>query len=50
MSRTAFFFKVDVEHDPDEKPDRIAEEIRRQLLRLFIVRDAELSSFTTSEE
>jgi hypothetical protein len=50
MSRTNLFFKVEVEHDPEESPERIGAEIRRQLLRLYGVREAELSSFTRVEE
>ena len=41
MSRTNLFFKVEVEHDPAEKPERIADEIRRYLSRLYGVREAE---------
>jgi hypothetical protein len=48
--RTNLFFKVEVEHEPEDQPDRLAEEIRRHLLKLYGVRDAELSSFTTWEE
>jgi hypothetical protein len=29
MSRTNLFFKVEVEHDSDENPQRIGDEIRR---------------------
>ncbi len=50
MSRTNLFFKVEVEHDPEEKPERISQEICRQLLKLYGVRSAELSNFTTLEE
>ena len=50
MSRTNLFFKVEVEHDPDEQPERIAAEIRRQLRNLYGVREAELSHFTAIEE
>jgi hypothetical protein len=50
MSRTNLFFKVEVEHEPEEEPERIAVEIRRQLMRLYGVREAELSHFTTIEE
>ena len=49
MSRTHLFFKVEVEHDPEDTPERLAEEIRRHLLRIYGVREAELSSFTTVE-
>jgi hypothetical protein len=50
MSVTNLFFKVEVEHDPDEKPERIGDEICRQVRRLYGVRLAELTNFTTIEE
>jgi hypothetical protein len=50
MSRTNLFFKVELEHDPEEKPERIADQIRRQLLKIYGVREAELSNFTIVEE
>lgn len=50
MSRTNLFFKVEVEHDPKEDPERIGAEIRRQLKKLYGVREAELSHFTAIEE
>jgi hypothetical protein len=50
MSRTNLFFKVEIEHDPEEKPERIGDEICRQLLRLYGVRSAELSNFTILED
>ena len=50
MSRTNLFFKVEVEHDGDEKPERIGEEIRRHVIKLYGVREVELSSFTSEEE
>jgi len=50
MSRSNLFFKVEIEHDPEENPDRIGDEIVRRLLKLYGVRKAELSSFTTLEE
>ena len=50
MSRTNLFLKVEVEHDPDEKPERIGEEICRQLLRRYGVRDAELASVAKVED
>lgn len=49
MRRTHLFFKVEVEHDPGEAPEKLAGEIRRQLLKLYGVREAELSSYTTLE-
>jgi hypothetical protein len=49
MKRTNLFFKVELEHDADERPERIGEEIRRQLLKQYGVRDAELTNFTPVE-
>jgi hypothetical protein len=50
MSRTNLFFKVEVEHDPQDAPERIGEEILRKLMKFYGVRDVELSSFATLEE
>ena len=50
MSRTNLFFKVEVEHDAGEKPERIGDEIRRQLMKLYGVRNAELSNYSTIED
>ena len=50
MSRTNLFFKVEVEHEADENPQRIGEEIRRHLKKLYGVLEMELSNLTTEEE
>jgi hypothetical protein len=50
MNRTNLFFKVELEHAKDEKPERLGEEICRMLRKLYGVRDAELTNFTRSEE
>lgn len=50
MNRTNLFFKVELEHAKDEKPERLGEEICRMLRKLYGVRDAELTNFTKSEE
>ena len=50
MNRTNLFFKVEIEHDSEEKPERIGDEICRRLLKLYGVRSAELSNFTRLEE
>ena len=50
MSRTNLFFKIEVEHDPEDRPERIGEEILRKLVKFYGVRDAELSNFATVEE
>jgi hypothetical protein len=50
MSRTNLFFKVEIEHEPEDSPERIGEEIVRKLIKLYGVRDAELASYATVEE
>lgn len=50
MVRTHLFFKVEVEHDEDENPEKIGEEIARHLRKLYVVREVELSSMVTKPE
>jgi len=50
MNRTNLFFKVEVEHDAAEKPERIGEEICRRIIQVYGVRTAELSHVTTLED
>ena len=50
MIRTNLFFKVEIEHAADEKPERIAEEIRQRLIRFYSVREAELSNLSKADE
>ena len=50
MSRTNLFFKVEIEHDPEEKPERIGDEICRRLLKFYGVRTVEFSNFTKLED
>lgn len=49
MSRTNLFFKVEIEHDPEDKPEKIGAEICRQLAKFYGVREAELSNYSTVE-
>jgi hypothetical protein len=49
MRRTSLFFKVEIEHDAEEGPDRLGEEIRRKILKFYGVRDAELTNYTSPE-
>lgn len=49
-NRTCLFFKVVVEHDPEEKPERLAEEICQRLMKFYGVRQAELSNVAKVEE
>jgi hypothetical protein len=50
MSRTNLFFKVEVEHDGNENPERLAEEILRLIRRAYGVREAEFTSYAAMEE
>jgi hypothetical protein len=50
MRRTNLYLKIEVEHDPQETPQRIGEELCRQLLKFYGVRQAELASFSRVEE
>ncbi len=47
--RTNLFIKVEVEHEEDESPERIGAAICRQILKVYGVRAAELSSATSDE-
>jgi len=49
MKRTSLFFKVEIEHDADERPERLADEICRKLSKFYGVREAELTNYTTNE-
>jgi len=48
--RTNLFIKVVVEHDPKEEPEKLGRELCRQLEKNYIVREAELSSFSRTED
>jgi hypothetical protein len=50
VQRTHLFIKVEIEHDPEEHPQPIGEEICRQIRKRHGVRDAELASYTTVED
>lgn len=50
MNRTNLFFKVEIEHDEKETPERLGDEIARQLMKIYGVRSAEMSSYTPLEE
>ena len=50
MKRTNLFFKVEIEHDSDESPERIAEEIRQRVIRFYGVREVELSNLSKADE
>jgi hypothetical protein len=50
MDRTNLFFKVVIEHDTDEQPERLGREICRQIMKVYGVRVAELTSVARAEE
>jgi hypothetical protein len=47
---THLFLKVEIEHDEKESPQKLGAEICRQIMKVYGVRSAELSNFTTVEE
>jgi hypothetical protein len=49
MQRVDLYIKVEVELDEDEKPERVAAEICRQIEKNYFVRSAELSSTITRD-
>lgn len=48
--RTNIFIKVLVEHDESEPPEKLGEELCKTLERNYIVREAELASYSKVEE
>jgi hypothetical protein len=50
MHRTNLFFKVIIEHDEEDQPERLGADICRQLMKIYGVRSAELTSFTRVDE
>ncbi|HVN06220.1 MAG TPA: hypothetical protein VMT86_17480 [Bryobacteraceae bacterium] len=50
MNRTNLFFKVVIEHDAEDQPERLGSEICRQIAKVYGVRSAELASFTPVED
>lgn len=50
MSRTNLFLKVELEHEEDEKPERLGAEICRHLMKFYGVHSAEMTNYTTIEE
>jgi hypothetical protein len=50
MRRTNLFFKVEIEHDEKEAPQKLGDQICRQLKKIYGVQSVELSSVTEVEE
>jgi hypothetical protein len=49
MQRVDLYIKIELELDEDEKPERVAAEICRQIEKIYVVRSAELSSSITRD-
>jgi hypothetical protein len=49
MHRVDLYIKVEVELEEDEKPERVANEICRQIEKIYVVRSDELSSSVAHE-
>jgi hypothetical protein len=47
MPRTDIYLKVVADHESEDKPEKLAAEICRQIEKVYGVRSAELSSFVT---
>lgn len=45
MPRTDIYLKVEVDHDREENPEVVASELVRQLKKMYVVRNAELTNF-----
>lgn len=50
MPRSDLYLKIVLEHERDEKPEKLAEEICRKIEKLYGVRYAEVSNVTRREE
>jgi phosphoribosylformylglycinamidine (FGAM) synthase PurS component len=48
--RSNVFIKVVVEHEKEEKPEKLGAELCRQLLKNYIVRKAEVSNVSNEDE
>lgn len=49
MKRVDLYLKVTVDLDENEKPEKVAGEICRQLEKMYVVRSAELSNTVNRE-
>jgi len=50
MDRTNLFFKVVIEHDAEDQPERLGREICKQVMKVYGVRSAGMASCTRVEE
>ncbi len=47
MPRTDLYLKVQVDHDEHDRPERLAEEICRRILKIHGVRSAEMTNWVS---
>ena len=50
MPRTDLHLKIELEHAEDEKPQRLAAEICRQVEKIYGVRKAEISNLISCDD
>ena len=50
MAVTNLFIKIEIEHDENEAPQQLGAEICRRIMKIYGVRVAEVSNFTTAQE
>jgi len=50
LALTNLYIKVEIEHDDRDTPETLAKEICRQVMKIYGVRRAELSSVTEVEK
>jgi deferrochelatase/peroxidase EfeB len=50
MPRTDIYIKVTVQHDREESPEKLAAEIIRQMKKIYVVRQAEMTNFVSRSE
>ena len=44
MAKTDLYFKVEVEHDSDERIEQVVAEIERQIRKVYVVQAVEFSN------
>jgi hypothetical protein len=47
MARTDLYIKVTIDHDDDERVERLGAEVCRQVEKVYGVRNAELQNYVT---
>jgi hypothetical protein len=50
MPRTNLFFKVEIEHEKEDDPERLGADIARQIMKTYGVQSAEMTNYVTATE